>query len=49
MEEMECERQICIVPGANHLFEEGRSLETVAGLAAGWFLRYFQEQSVTVH
>ena len=48
MEEMECERQVCIVPGASHLFEEGRSLETVAGLAAGWFLRYFQERSEAI-
>lgn len=45
MERMEGERQICIIPGASHLFEEGRSLETVAGLAAGWFLRHFQERS----
>ena len=45
MEKMEGERQICIVPEASHLFEEGRSLETVAGLAAGWFLRHFQERS----
>ncbi|MEY4668568.1 MAG: hypothetical protein RL518_1267 [Pseudomonadota bacterium] len=39
---MRCEKQISIVPGAGHLFEEGRSLDTVAGLAAGWFLRHFQ-------
>lgn len=37
-----CEKQLSIVPGAGHLFEEGRSLDTVAGLAAGWFLRHFQ-------
>ena len=40
-----CEKQISIVPGAGHLFEEGRSLDTVAGLAAGWFLRQFNERS----
>lgn len=45
MQRMEGERQICIIPGASHLFEEGQSLETAAGLAAGWFLRYFQERS----
>lgn len=44
MELMKCERQISIVPDAGHLFEEGRSLDTVAGLAAGWFLRHFQER-----
>jgi putative phosphoribosyl transferase len=42
-----CEKQISIVPGAGHLFEEGRSLDTVAGLAAGWFLRHFQVASQT--
>jgi len=41
---MRCEKQISMVPGAGHLFEEGRSLDTVAGLAAGWFLRHFQER-----
>ena len=40
-----CEKQISIIPGASHLFEEGRSLDTVAGLAAGWFLRQFTERS----
>lgn len=41
MRSMRCENQISIIPGATHLFEEGRSLEVVAGLAAGWFLKYF--------
>jgi putative phosphoribosyl transferase len=40
-----CEKQLSTVPGAGHLFEEGRSLDTVAGLAAGWFLRKFSERS----
>jgi len=30
------------VPGATHLFEEPGTLEQVAELAAGWFLRYLQ-------
>jgi dienelactone hydrolase len=30
-----------IVPGATHLFEEAGALETVARLAAAWFLRHF--------
>jgi putative phosphoribosyl transferase len=42
---MRCEKQISIVPGAGHLFEEGQSLDIVAGLAAGWFLRHFQERA----
>jgi dienelactone hydrolase len=40
-----CEKQMSIIPGAGHLFEEGRSLDTVAGLAAGWFLRQFSERT----
>ena len=31
------ERQLVIVPGAGHLFEEPGALEAVAGLAADWF------------
>ena len=34
---MRCEREIAIVPGATHLFEEPGTLEEVARLAAGWF------------
>ena len=37
---MTCEREIAIVPGATHLFEEPGTLEEVARLAAGWFERY---------
>ena len=33
----QCERQIQIVPGATHLFEEPGALEQVAELAAHWF------------
>jgi putative phosphoribosyl transferase len=42
---MRCEKQISMIPGAGHLFEEGQSLDTIAGLAAGWFLRHFQERA----
>ncbi|MGH9138634.1 MAG: dienelactone hydrolase family protein [Acidimicrobiales bacterium] len=35
-----CERQLEIVPGATHLFEEPGALERVAELAGGWFARY---------
>ncbi|RME70068.1 MAG: hypothetical protein D6776_12190 [Planctomycetota bacterium] len=37
---MHCEREIAIVPGASHLFEEPGALEQVADLAAAWFLRH---------
>lgn len=32
-----CERELAIVPGAGHLFEEPAALERVAELAAAWF------------
>jgi pimeloyl-ACP methyl ester carboxylesterase len=33
-------KELRIVPGASHLFEEPGALEQVATLARGWFLRY---------
>jgi hypothetical protein len=33
-------KELRIVPGAGHLFEEPGALEEVATLARGWFLRY---------
>jgi len=33
-------KQLVIVPGAGHLFEEPGALEVVAPLAAGWFARH---------
>jgi putative phosphoribosyl transferase len=36
-----CERELAIVPGATHLFEEPGTLEQVADLAASWFVRHF--------
>jgi alpha-beta hydrolase superfamily lysophospholipase len=37
---MRCERQLQIVPGATHLFEEPGTLESVAQLAADWFVAH---------
>lgn len=38
--ELRCEKQLKIVPGATHLFEEPGTLEAVARLAADWFRRH---------
>jgi putative phosphoribosyl transferase len=38
--QMRCEREITIVDGASHLFEEEGTLEEVARLARDWFRRY---------
>jgi putative phosphoribosyl transferase len=39
-EQLRCVKEMKIIPGATHLFEERGKLEEVASLAAGWFLRY---------
>jgi putative phosphoribosyl transferase len=39
-EHLLCERQIAVVPGAGHLFEEPGALETVARLASEWFIQH---------
>lgn len=40
LELLPAEKQLTVVPGATHLFEEPGTLEQVAGLAAEWFLRH---------
>ncbi len=40
-EVMTCEKEISIIPGATHLFEEPGALEEVAHQATDWFLRHF--------
>lgn len=37
-----CVKEVQIVPGAGHLFEERGALERVASLAGGWFLQHLQ-------
>jgi putative phosphoribosyl transferase len=38
--QMRCEKQLVIVPGATHLFEERGALDEVARLARDWFHRH---------
>ncbi len=40
---MTCEREIAIVPGATHLFEEPGTLDEVVDLAARWFRSHFEQ------
>jgi hypothetical protein len=35
-----CNRELAIVPGATHLFEEPGTLDEVARLATAWFARH---------
>ncbi|MCT2401486.1 dienelactone hydrolase family protein [Novosphingobium mangrovi (ex Huang et al. 2023)] len=37
---MQCEREMTIVPGAGHLFEEPGTLDQVVALASEWFRRH---------
>jgi putative phosphoribosyl transferase len=37
---LRCPKDLVIVPGATHLFEEPGALEEVARLASDWFVRY---------
>jgi pimeloyl-ACP methyl ester carboxylesterase len=39
--ELQCEKELMIVPRATHLFEEPGTLERVAELTRDWFLRWF--------
>ena len=42
---LHCEKEIVIVPGATHLFEEPGTLEQVATHACAWFQRHFAQVS----
>ncbi len=43
LQDMRCHRELEIVPGATHLFEEPGALEQVARLAAQWFGRFLPQ------
>ena len=38
MAQMHCEKQLQVIPGASHLFEEPGTLQKVAALSRDWFL-----------
>ncbi|MGB5045701.1 MAG: alpha/beta hydrolase, partial [Nitrospira sp.] len=42
LRQLTCRKELVIVPGASHLFEEPGTLEQVAREALRWFQRYFQ-------
>lgn len=44
MAKLHCEKQLAIIPGATHLFEEKGSLEQVARLARDWLTLHLAEQ-----
>ncbi len=46
-QKLDCEKELKIVPGATHLFEEPGKLEEVARLAADWFQSHLAETDAT--
>jgi putative phosphoribosyl transferase len=42
---LRCTKELAIVPGATHLFEEPGTLDVVVGLATDWFRRYLVARS----
>ncbi len=45
LEKIRSEKEMVIIPGATHLFEEPGSLEEVSRLAANWFGKYLGNQA----
>jgi putative phosphoribosyl transferase len=45
LEQLQCEKQLEIVPRAGHLFEEAGALDTVIELARAWFVRHLREEA----
>ena len=41
---MQCKKELAVVPGAGHLFEEHGALEQAAGLAADWFTEHLSAE-----
>jgi putative phosphoribosyl transferase len=42
-DKLKCEKELKIIPGATHLFEEEGKLNEVAKISANWFQTYFQK------
>ncbi len=47
LEKLPVEKELAIIPGATHLFEEPGALEEVARLAANWFQKYLIGRATT--
>lgn len=43
LRQLHCTKRLEVVPGASHLFEEAGALESVAALAADWFVDHLPE------
>jgi pimeloyl-ACP methyl ester carboxylesterase len=47
--ELRCEKELAVVPGATHLFEEPGALEEVTKLAGRWFADHLPVRDVAPH
>jgi putative phosphoribosyl transferase len=45
MQHLRCTKELVLVPGAHHLFEEPGALDAVVGLATEWFLRHLDAEA----
>lgn len=48
-EHLSCEKELTVIPGATHLFEERGALEQVAELAASWFSTHLARRPAEEH
>src|SRR3990167_2250454 len=48
-DQLKCTKELKIIPGATHLFEEPGKLEEVAGISAKWFNNTFYPNIATVY
>lgn len=46
--ELKCTKELKIIPGATHLFEEPGKLELVTRLANEWFLKYLYQYQIDI-
>jgi hypothetical protein len=44
-EQLRCKKELHLIPGASHLFEEAGTLAQVADLAAKWFQKHFFKEA----
>jgi hypothetical protein len=45
--QLRCEKELMMVPGATHLFEEPGALDQVAQLAREWFQKHLMQEEVS--
>jgi alpha-beta hydrolase superfamily lysophospholipase len=43
-DQLRCEKELMIIPGATHLFEEPGALDQVAQLVRGWFQKHLVQE-----